>query len=69
MVAWGWVLWTLYLVGRFGGAVLLDTSTTSRLMAVRTGEHVDSAIGLTYTGIGGAAIVVTEILVIAAALA
>lgn len=69
VVAWGWVIWTLYLVARFGGAVLLDLSTTSRLMGVRNGDDVDSAIAMTYHGLGGAVLVVVELLVIAAALA
>jgi hypothetical protein len=67
-VAWAWVLWTLYLVGRFGGAVLLDPSTTSRIMSVRNGDHIDSAVGLTYHGVGGAAVVVAELGVVAGAL-
>jgi hypothetical protein len=68
-VAWGWVLWTLYQVGRFGGAVLVDPSTTGRIMAVRTDDQVHSAVLLTYQGIGGAVLVVVELLVVSAALA
>lgn len=68
LVACGWVLWTLYLVGRFGGAVVMDPSTTSRIMAVRNNQQVHSAIGLTYHGIGGAVLVVAELLLLIAAL-
>ena len=36
-VTWAWILWTLYQVARYGGAVLFDPSTTSRIMAVISG--------------------------------
>jgi hypothetical protein len=67
IVALGWVAYTVYQVGRFGGAVLLDLSTTSRIMSVRNGEQIISAIGLTYTGFGGAVLVVAELLVVGGA--
>lgn len=63
-----WVAYTLYVVGRYGGAVIVDTGTTSRIMGVREGERVFSAIGLTYTGIGGAVLVVLELFIVVAAL-
>ena len=63
------MFWTIYLVGRFGGAVLLDQTTTSRIMAVRTiGQDIDSAIGLTYDGFAGAVLVIVELLVVVWAL-
>lgn len=64
----GWTLWTLFLVARFGGAVLLDPTTTSRIWAVRHDNDVTSAIGLTYHGIAGAALVILELILIFASL-
>ncbi|MHC4948923.1 MAG: hypothetical protein ACYTG1_11780 [Planctomycetota bacterium] len=68
LVTWAWTLWTLALVGRFGGAVLLDPGTTSRIMATGTGTRLHSAFGLTYHGVEGAVVVVAELLVVGAAL-
>jgi len=65
---WAWVLWTLYQVARYGGAVLFDPSTTSRIMGVVSGDRIDSAIGLTYTGWWGALLVVVELVLVGAAL-
>ena len=67
-VTWAWILWTLYQVARYGGAVLFDPSTTSRIMAVISGERIDSAIGLTYTGWCGALLVVVELVLVGTAL-
>ena len=64
----GWTLWTLFLVARFGGAVLLDPSTTSRIWAVRNSNGISSAIGLTYHGIEGAALVILELILVFASL-
>ncbi|MCP3903783.1 MAG: hypothetical protein GY715_09125 [Planctomycetes bacterium] len=63
-----WILWTLYPVARYGGAVVVDPSTTSRIMGTRVGDEVHSAVGLTYTGIGGAMLVIVELLLVGAAL-
>ena len=68
IAVWAWVLWTLYVVARYGGAVLVDGSTTSRIMAVRSAGQIDSAIGLTYTGIGGALLVLVELVLVGASL-
>ena len=64
-----WVLYTLYMVLRFGGAVVVDPDTTSRIMGVRNDAVITSAIGLTYHGLAGAVLVVTEALAVLAALA
>jgi len=63
-----WVLYTLYAILRFGGAVVVDPGTTSRIMAVRNGDALFSAVGLTFHGLTGAALVVFEIVVVGAAL-
>ena len=65
---WTWILYTLYVVGRIGGAVLVDPDTTGRIMGVRSGDHIDSALGLTYHGLSGAALVIVELVAVAAAL-
>ena len=53
----------------FGGAVLLDQSATGRIMSAWTiGTDIDSAIGLTYTGLEGAVLMIVELLVVAWAL-
>jgi len=64
-----WVLYTLYQILRFGGAVVIDPSTTSRIMGVTNDGVVTSAIGLTYHGLAGAVLVVTQTLAVGAALA
>jgi len=64
-----WILYTLYAILRFGGAVVLDPDTTSRIMGVNNSGVVVSSIGLTYHGLAGAVLVVTEALVVGAALA
>ena len=63
-----WTGYTLSAVARYGGAVLVDLSTTGRIMAVRNDELVYSAVGLTYHGVIGAMLVVAEIIVVLAAL-
>ena len=63
-----WVVYTLYAILRFGGAVVVDPSTTSRIMAVRNGDVLSSAVGLTYHGLSGAALVILEVVIVAAAL-
>ncbi len=63
-----WVLYTLYAILRYGGAVVVDLGTTSRIMAVRNGDVLFSAMGLTFHGLTGAALVVFEVVVVAAAL-
>jgi hypothetical protein len=63
-----WVGYTVSAVLRFGGAVLVDLSTTSRIMSVRNDEVIYSAVGLTYHGAGGAILVVVEAIVVLAAL-
>ena len=68
IITTGWTLWTLFLVARFGGAVLLDPSTTSRIWAVRNDNDITSAIGLTYHGIPGAVLVSLELILIFASL-
>lgn len=69
-IVWIWALYTLYNVSRFGGAVLFDLSTTSRIMGVHDGERIRSAVGLTYHGLPGALLVLVQIgLVVAALLA
>ena len=65
---WLWVARTLAPVVLYGGAVLVDPSTTSRIMGYRSQGQFHSAIGLTYTGLWGAAIVVAEIVLVAGAL-
>ena len=69
LLVFAWVAYSLYLVGRYGGAVLADLDTTGRTMAVRRGDVVRSALGLTYHGLGGAVLVVAEVLVVLGALA
>ena len=57
------VLWIGYAVSAVlsvGGAVLVDLSTTGRIMSVRNDELIVSAIGLTYHGAGGAILVVVQ---------
>jgi hypothetical protein len=63
-----WILYTLYQVIRYGGAVVVDPDTTARIMAVRNDAMTHSAIGLTYHGFAGAALVIAETLLILAAL-
>jgi hypothetical protein len=67
-VVGSWVLWTLFVVGRYGGAVFVDPSTTARIMGFRGTERLHSAIGLSYHGAAGVALVVLEMLVVLAAL-
>jgi hypothetical protein len=69
LLVFAWVAYSLYVVGRCGGAVLADLDTTGRTMAVRNGDVVHSAVGLTYHGLGGAVLVVAEILIVLGALA
>ena len=64
----GWILWTLFLIVRYGGAVFLDFSTTGRIWSVRNGDDITSAIGLTYHGIEGAALVILELSAVLASL-
>ncbi|MHC5112649.1 MAG: hypothetical protein ACYTHJ_22560 [Planctomycetota bacterium] len=63
-----WTGYTLSAVLWFGGAVLLDFDTTSRIMSVRNDELIHSAIGLTYHGVGGALLVLIETIALLAAL-
>ncbi len=63
-----WILYTLYQVSRFGGAVVIDPGTISRIMAVRNEDVITTAIGLTYHGLAGAVLVVTQVLVVSGAL-
>ena len=51
VITWLWAIYTLIAVGRYGGAVLFDLSTTSRIMGVRNGAEITSAIGLTWHGL------------------
>jgi len=67
-LATAWVVYTLYAVLRFGGAVLLDFDTTSRIMSVRNGDQIYSSFGLTYHGVFGALVVVAEVVVVALSL-
>jgi hypothetical protein len=65
------VLWTacsIFMVARFGGAVVLDPATTGRIMAVQDDGVIHSAVGLTYHGVGGAALVIAEILLVLGAI-
>ena len=69
IAVWAFALYSLYSVLRYGGAVVLDPSTTSRIMGiVNSGGEVTSAIGLTYHGLGGAALVVIEELLVIGAM-
>lgn len=61
-----WVAYTLFALLRYGGAVVLDPSTTSRIMGVRNGDELFSAVGLTYHGVGGALLVLFEVALVAA---
>jgi hypothetical protein len=63
-----WILYTLYSILRFGGAVVLDPDTTSRIMGVNNSGVVVSSVGLTYHGLAGAVLVITQVLVVGAAL-
>ena len=63
-----WIVYTLYAVLRFGGAVVVDPSTTGRIMSVRSGDQIVSSIGLNYHGLAGALLVVVEVVVVMAAL-
>ena len=63
-----WCAYTLSEVALYGGAVLFDPDTTSRIMAVRVDGVVYSAAGLTYNGLAGALLVVIEVAGIFAAL-
>ena len=63
-----WTGYTLSAVLWYGGAVLLDFDTTSRIMSVRNDEFIHSAIGLTYHGVGGALLVIFETTAVLAAL-
>ena len=38
-----WILYTLYQVSRFGGAVVIDPGTISRIMAVRNEDVITTA--------------------------
>ena len=67
IVAVTWIAYTLYAVLRYGGAVVLDLETTSRIMSVRNGEEIHSAVGLTYHGLWGALLVVGEVVIVATA--
>ncbi len=67
-ITWLFVIYTLIAVGRYGGAVLFDLSTTSRIMAVRNGDVIHSAIGLTWHGLPGAVLVVLELVLVAGAM-
>jgi len=68
VLTWLWVARTLAPVVLYGGAVLVDPSTTSRIMGYRGDGQLYSAIGLTYTGLWGAALVIAEIGLVAGAL-
>ena len=49
-------------------AVVLDPATTSRIWSVRNDNDITSAIGLTYHGIWGAALVILELILVFASL-
>jgi hypothetical protein len=68
VLVWLWILYTLLVVGLFGGAVVLDPDTTARIMSVRNDNAMASSVGLTYHGLGGAALVVVELVLVAGAL-
>lgn len=68
VVVWAFVLWSVYLVTRYGIATFFDPTTTCRIMAVSTGERMHSAIGLTYHGVGGAVLVAVEVIGVLAAM-
>ena len=63
-----WIGYTVSAVLLYGGAVLFDLSTTSRIMSVRNDELIHSAIGLTYHGVGGALLVFVESILVLASL-
>ena len=67
-IAWLWSIFTIFQVGRFGGAVVIDASTTGRIYSVRNGPEVTSAIGLSWHGILGAGIVLLELALVVTAL-
>lgn len=68
VATWLWVARTLAPVALYGGAVLVDPATTSRIMGYRADGQLHSAVGLTYSGWWGAVLVVTEIVLVAGAL-
>jgi hypothetical protein len=68
VLTWLWVARTLAPVALYGGAVLVDPSTTARIMGYRADGVLHSAVGLTFTGLGGAALVLLEIVLVAGAL-
>lgn len=63
-----WTLFSLYVVARLGGAVVLDPETTSRVMSTGINGRLYSAIGLTYTGVAGAALVIAQLVLVVGAL-
>ena len=63
-VATLWVVYTLYTVLRYGGAVVLDAETTGRIFGVNKDGRVVSGLGLTYHGVRGAVLVVVEIVAV-----
>jgi hypothetical protein len=63
-----WVVYTLYTIARYGGAVVLDPETTGRIMAVNNDGRIITAWGLTYHGATGALLVIVQFVIVTLAL-